>query len=282
MRIVVITNVQPLAERLVPFLLDMGHEPVAVIAQRTTEERAHNPRAFGPIPYSNPAPPFGVDLLLPSHKDRLAPLLRVYEPDVTLCWGFGWKIPQEALDVARLGSVNQHPAKLPQHRGPIPFAWAFRDGLSEFGCTWHRMDAELDTGNILAQTTIPILDDDFEIMDFAPRVGLAAMQLLPQVFERLEAGDPGDVQPTEGVSWAGHFEQDDYAEVDLARTARETHNQVRAWQMTFDMTDARGPYLELDGERRLLTRTSLTDPGGDARPVECADGPIWIVSSEPA
>ena len=110
---------------------------------------------------------------------------------------------------------------------------------------------------------------------------MAAMQLLPHVFERLEAGDPGDVQPTEGVSWAGHFEQDDYAEVDLTKTAREAHNQVRAWRMTFNMTDARGPYLELDGERHLITRTSLTDPGGDARRVECADGPIWIVSSEP-
>ena len=281
MRIVVITNVQPIAERLIPFLRDLGHEPVAVIAQRTTEERAEHAATNGPLPYSNVIAPFGVDLLFPTSKETLAPLLRVYEPDVTLCWGFGWKIPQEALDVARLGSVNQHPAKLPQHRGPIPFAWAFRDGLDDFGVTWHRMDAELDTGNILAQTTIPILDDDFEIMEFAPRVGMAAMQLLPQVFERLEGGDPGDVQPTEGVSWAGHFEQDEYAEVDLTKTARETHNQVRAWRMTFNMTDARGPYLELDGERHLITRTSLTDPGGDARRVECADGPIWIVSSEP-
>lgn len=282
LRIVLISNVQPITERLIPFLRELGHEPVAVIAQRSTEEKAQAAEANGPLPYSNVRPPFDVDLVLMHDKSRLAPILRVYKPDVTLCWGFGWKIPQEALDVARLGSVNQHPAKLPQHRGPIPFAWAFRDGLGEFGSTWHRMDAELDTGNILAQTTIPILDDDCDILDFAPRIGLAAMQLLPQVFERLEAGDPGDPQPTEGISWAGHFEQDSYAEVDLAKTARETHNQVRAWRTTFNMTNSRGPYLELDGERHLLLRTSLTDSGGDARRIECADAPLWIVASEPA
>lgn len=280
MKLAIISNVQPIAERLIPFLRDLGHDPVAVIAQRALEDKAHDAAANGPLPYSNVIAPFGVDLHFVSDKSRLAPVLRVYEPDVTLCWGFGWKIQQEALDVARLGSVNQHPAKLPQHRGPVPFAWAFRDGLAEFGSTWHRMDAELDTGSILAQTTVPILDDDCEILDFAPRIGFAAKQLLPRVFERLEAGDPGDPQPTEGVSWAGHFEQDEYAEVELTKTARETHNQVRAWQFTFDIADSRGPYLELDGERHRLVRTSLTDPGGDARRIECADAPLWIVRSE--
>ena len=58
------------------------------------------------------------------------------------------------------------------------------------------------------------------------------------------------------------------------------HNQVRAWAMTFGMYDIVAPVAELDGERVKLLRTSLVDPGGDARRVECGDGPIWIVESE--
>ena len=38
---------------------------------------------------------------------------------------------------------------------------------------------------------------------------------------------------------------------------------------------------ELDGERVRIVRTSLHDPGGDARRVECGDGPLWIVASDP-
>ena len=49
---------------------------------------------------------------------------------------------------------------LPRHRGPIPLAWAFRDGDGQYGVTWHRMDAELDTGPILAQATVPMEDDE--------------------------------------------------------------------------------------------------------------------------
>ena len=198
-----------------------------------------------------------------------------------LCCGFGWKLPQEALDVARLGAVNWHPALLPRHRGPIPFAWALREGDKEFGITWHRMDAELDTGPILAQGTVPIDDEDVTIEHIGPKVNEASFALLPRVFERLAAGDPGDPQPAEGASWAGHFDED-YAAVDWSQPAREIHDQVRAWRLTFEMSPVPGPIAELDGERLKLLRTSLTDPGNGARAVETGDGNLWIVESQPA
>jgi len=143
------------------------------------------------------------------------------------------------------------------------------------------MDAELDTGPILAQTTLPIEDEWSTIEDMAPHLIGASLAQLPQVFARLEAGDPGDPQPTEGVTWAGVFE-DDYATVDWSQPARKIHDQVRAWQLSFDQSAVSGPIAELDGERVKLLRTSLTDPGDGAQPVECGDGRIWVVESEPA
>jgi methionyl-tRNA formyltransferase len=98
--------------------------------------------------------PRGLSILLAQDRDAVAGLLGGLDLDVTLCWGFSWKFPQEALDVPRLGSVNQHPGRLPRHRGPYPMAWAVRDGDDVFGLTWHRMDADYDTGPILAETTV--------------------------------------------------------------------------------------------------------------------------------
>ena len=170
---------------------------------------------------------------------------------------------------------------LPRHRGPIPFAWALREGDKEFGITWHRMDAEFDTGPILAQGTVPIDDEDVTIEQIGQKVNRASFELLPRVFERLAAGDPGDPQPTGGASWAGLFDED-YAAVDWTQPAREIHNQVRAWALTFGLSPVPGPIAELDGERLKLLRTSLIDPGNGARPVETGDGNLWIVESEPA
>ena len=278
-RIVIISMVPPVAEPLIAHLRELGHEPVAwLIARRKKgDERPLPP--WGEI--TDSMAPSGVSLLFARDKEAVAPLLRGLEPDLVLCWGFGWKLPQEALDVPRLGSVNHHPAFLPRHRGPIPLAWALRENDGTFGMTWHRMDAELDTGAILAQKTVPIEDDWTTIEEMAPALLQGAFELLPQVFERLAAGDPGDPQSPQGVSWAGMFEED-YATVDWSQPARKIHDQVRAWHLTFGMGEVTGPIAELDGERVKVLRSSLTDPGDGARAVECGDGTLWILESEPA
>jgi methionyl-tRNA formyltransferase len=277
-RIVLISTVFPVVERLAPFLEELGHDPVAVLAARPSPEHMTQQRHDFVTGMITGAPP-GLDVLYPKDKHSLAPLLRAYEPDLAICWGYPWKIPPEALTVPRLGAINQHPAPLPRHRGPIPLAWALRDGLEEYGVTWHRMDENLDTGAILAQTTVPVLDEETTIMEIGPRLGIAAFSLLPRVLERIAAGDPGEPQREEDATWAGHF-GDDYATVDFSKTAREVHNQVRAWGLTFGLAPVRGPYTVLDGERVRVVRTSLAEDPDAIATVECADAPIWILEVE--
>ncbi len=278
LRIAVISAVLPVVEPLIAHLRELGHDPVAWLMARRKEGDDRPLPPWGEI--TDQKAPDGVSLLFARDKFAVAPLLRGLEPDVVLCWGFSWKLPQEALDVPRLGAVNQHPAPLPRHRGPLPMAWALREGDRQFWVTWHRMDAELDTGPILAQTTVPIEDDETTIEQMGPKLVQASLDLLPKVFERLAAGDPGDAQSTEGASWASHFEED-YADVDWSQPARKIHDQVRAWHLTFGMGAVVGPITELEGERVKLLRTSLTDPGDGARAVDCGDGRLWIVESEP-
>jgi methionyl-tRNA formyltransferase len=277
LRVLAICAVKPLADALIDTLRDLGHDPVALLTAR----RVGAPPRPAFLDLTDASAPTGLDLLLPHDKRTIEPLLRAYEPDLMVCWGFPWKISQAALDVPRLGSINMHPALLPRHRGPIPLAWALRDGDPVWGTTWHRMDAELDTGNLLAQGSVPIEDDDVDIAEFADKLRASAVGLLPRALERVIAGDPGDPQPSEGATWAGHFEDDEYARIDWSHPARAIHNQVRAWHLTFGLSALRAPRAELGGEQVVVLQTRLTDPGGGARRVECGDGPIWVVATEP-
>jgi methionyl-tRNA formyltransferase len=274
-RVVLITTVPPVAHSLTTFLREAGHEPVAVLSARWTGALASDR-----LPMGDQSAPSGLDVVLARDKWSIEPMLRAARPDLVLCWGFPWRIPLAALQVPRLGSVNCHPALLPRHRGPIPLAWAFRDGDGQFGITWHRMDAELDTGDTLAQTTVPMHDDDFSIDVVGPRIGAAAIGLLPTVLARVAAGDPGDPQPADGASWAGHFGED-YAAVDWSWPARRIHDQVRAWAFTFGLAPVVGPVGELDGRQVRIVRTAMVDPGSDARRVETGDGPLWVIEAEP-
>ena len=259
-RIVVISMVLPLVEQLVPLLRALGHEPVAwLIARRPPGWRLP---PWGEI--GDSSAPQGLSVLFAADKWAVEPLLRGLEPDLALCAGFPWKLPQAAVEVPQLGSINQHPALLPRHRGPVPLAWALREDDPTFGVTWHRMDAELDTGPILAQGAVPIEDDDCTIDEVGPKVSRLSFDLLPHALARIAAGDPGDPQPGAGASWAGHFGAD-YASVDWSQPTRAIHNQVRAWRLTFGLSPVQGPIAQLDGKPVKLLRTSLTDPGAGAR-----------------
>ena len=281
LRIVLVSNVPPITERMVPVLRDLGHEVPGLVASRRPPDWPAPPA--GDLRMSDESAPADLDLLFAKDTHSVEYLLAAYEPDLMLCWGFPWKLPRAALDVPRLGSVNCHPGPLPRHRGPVPFAWTLRSGDSHYGTTWHRMDAELDTGAILAQATVPVEDTDTTIFDFGPRIGEAAIGLLPEVLDKVVAGDPGEPQDESLATWAGHFEDDEYAVVDWSQPARAIHDQVRAWWLTFNLSGVVAPRAVLgEGERVRLVRTSLTDPGdGTGRRVECGDGPLWILESEP-
>jgi methionyl-tRNA formyltransferase len=239
----------------------LGHEIVGVIVGRPT---TGDPEAFlEAVP--------GADVLFPASPRSLEPLLRACEPDLGLCAGFPWRVPQEAIDVPRHGIVNSHPTLLPKGRGPFPWAWAVRLGETELGITFHYMDATFDTGNVLAQKPIPFAEDDTH-ETFSAKLEDATRELLPEVLAKVEAGDPGMPQGT--AQYQPAFEPE-YAVVDTGRSALEVHRQVRAWSWV-PLRARRGPVL--DGER--LVRTSLTEVPG-ARRIECADAPLWIVESAP-
>jgi methionyl-tRNA formyltransferase len=271
MRVVVITVLPLVAQGYAEILRRLGHEPVAVIAPRR--------RAPGA-----PATPFAaehvaddppeVDVLFAATKHSIAGLLRGYEPDVALCTGFPWLIPTEAIGVPKHGIVNGHPSLLPRHRGPFPIAWAVRSGETEIGLTYHLMDAEFDTGNVLAQAPIPLADDDTEATLFE-RFPAFASELLPVVFDRLARGDRGE--PQESGDYEGAFE-DDYRFVDVTQTAADVHRQTRAWSFVPPTVPEAGPILERRGTRVRLVRTSLTQVAG-AEELACADGSLWIVES---
>jgi methionyl-tRNA formyltransferase len=139
------------------------------------------------------------------------------------------------------------------------------------------MDAQFDTGNVLAQKPIPLADDETEETLFAQFSAVTA-ELLAVVFERLARGDRGD--PQQGGEYQSVFE-DDYRFVDLTQTASEVHRQTRAWSFIPPILPSMGPLFERDGTRVRLLRTSLTEVPGSER-IDCADGPLWILETVPA
>jgi methionyl-tRNA formyltransferase len=294
LRIVLVTMIPEVTVAYARLLRRLGNEPVAVMT-------VANPRGrHGLSPYEREsfkelvvqAPP-ELDLVVPSGRARIAPLLGVYQPDALLCVAFPWLIPASALAVPRLGCVNVHPSLLPRWRGPNPIAWTLRVGDPVLGLTYHRMDEHFDTGPILAQGSLPLDDEDTFQAGVIQKLDALGAELLPTAIQRLAAGDPGDPQPTEGATYAPRFE-DEFVWLDWTRPAREIHNQVRSW-ITPSVSGRMGALATIEGARVRVWRTRLIDgarrlgePGTVRRSqrgellVQCGDEPILVVDRHPA
>jgi methionyl-tRNA formyltransferase len=274
-KVVLVSQVLPAVLGFDGAMRAAGHDPVALLTTRREPSGVDRYPEFHTLMSGAPA---HLDILIPRDKTRMASMIGPYEPDLLVCMGFPWLIPREVLAIPRLGAVNGHPSLLPRHRGPAPVAWAIRNGETEVGFSFHRMDEHFDTGRLLAQSSVPLDGTEDSWVTLGDKLAPMALGLIPRVLERIAAGDPGDPQEGE-PSYAGFF-GDDYAHIDWGLPAREVHNQVRAWRfMPFARDGVRGPLAELDGTTIRVLRTRLE--AGEGQKVECGDGPLWVIETEP-
>ena len=78
-------------------------------------------------------------------------------PDLIIVGSWSEKFKKPIIDLPKLGTVNCHPSLLPAYRGPNPYMQVILHGEKETGVTLHLMDENLDTGPILLQKRIDII-----------------------------------------------------------------------------------------------------------------------------
>jgi phosphoribosylglycinamide formyltransferase-1 len=113
--------------------------------------------------------------------------LRKHEVEAVVLAGFMRLLTPAFLGAFPARIINVHPSLLPAFPGVHSQAQAFRYGVKVAGCTVHFVDAGMDTGAIIAQTAVPVLDDDDEER-LRLRILAEEHRLLPQAVRDLAAG----------------------------------------------------------------------------------------------
>ena len=154
--------------------------------------------------------------------------LKQLRPDLIVVAAFGQILPQAILDTPRFGCVNVHTSLLPKYRGAAPIQWAILNDETETGVTIMKMDAGMDTGDILAQASTPIFpQDNGETLH--DRLAALGADLLAQTVADYVAGKiTPRSQPAEGVSCARKITKAD-GRLDWSQPARALWNRVRAF-----------------------------------------------------
>jgi methionyl-tRNA formyltransferase len=211
-------------------LVEAGHSvPIAVTQPDRPRDRGLE-MAVSPV--KETATRLGVDVLQPATLKNNAEFrgrLRETKPDAIIVVGYGRIIPQWMIDLPRFGNLNLHASLLPKYRGAAPIQWAIASGESVTGVTTMRIDAGLDTGDILMQREIPIaLEDTAETL--GPILASLGAELMIETLRELEGGQIHPIpQDPSRATLAPILKKED-GRMDFARSARDLLNRLRGFQ----------------------------------------------------
>jgi methionyl-tRNA formyltransferase len=175
-------------------------------------------------------------------------LLQKLSPDCIVIIAYGQIIPARLLTIPKFGWINLHASLLPKYRGAAPINWAIVNGETKTGATTMRIDAGMDTGDMLLQSELEI----------------GASETAPELSRRLsEAGAPLMVETLRGLATGTIVPRpQDHSNASLApilkkedgriawtRPAQEIYNRMRGfapWPGAY--TEFRGQTCHLWGE----------------------------------
>jgi methionyl-tRNA formyltransferase len=186
--------------------------------------------------------------------------LAAIRPDAIIVVGYGRIIPQWMIDLPRLGDLNLHASLLPKYRGAAPIQWAIANGESVTGVTTMRIDAGLDTGDILMQREIPIgAEDTAETL--GPKLASIGADLMVETLRGLENGQIRATPQDHSQATLAPILKKEDGRMDFSRSARDLFNRLRGfhpWPGAF--TIFRGKTLQVH-RARLAQHAVRLAPG---------------------
>jgi methionyl-tRNA formyltransferase len=154
--------------------------------------------------------------------------LRTMAPHAIVIIAYGQIIPARLLPIPRLGWINLHASLLPKYRGAAPIHWAVANGETITGNTTMRIDAGMDTGEMLLQQQLPIGPDETS-PELADRLSHAGAPLLLDTLRGLQSGTlVPRRQDGSQANYAPMLKREDGL-IDWARPAHEIYNRMRGF-----------------------------------------------------
>lgn len=179
--------------------------------------------------------------------------IKKLRPDIVLLLQWGYILKPEAIALAPT-CINLHFSYLPFNRGKNPNVWSIIDGTPA-GITFHMIDPGIDTGDIIAQATVPVVSIDTG-KDLYEKLNEKSISLFKEIWPRLAQNNikPKKQKKELGVFHKGKdLQRLDYIDLDKKYQARNLINLLRA--RTFPPFP--GAYFMDDSGKKVYIRVYL-------------------------
>jgi methionyl-tRNA formyltransferase len=185
------------------------------------------------------------------------PIFAGLNADAYVVVAYGKILPQWLLDTPRLGAYNVHASLLPKYRGAAPIHWAIANGETRTGITTMKLDAGMDTGDLLLQQEISIEPEDTSasIHDRLCEIGA---EMMLKTLEELEKGTAKTIPQDPALATYAPMLKKSDGLLDWSQSAVSIHNRIRAFNPW------PGTYTQLEGQTLRIWKARPAEALGDS------------------
>src|SRR5260370_9666368 len=216
-------------------LVQSDFEIVGVITQPDRPRGRGQKVSFSPVKVAALAANVAVHQPEKIRAPETEALLQKLSPDCVVIIAYGQIIPPRLLPIPKLGWINLHATLLPKYRGAAPINWAIVNGETRTGVTTMRIDAGMDTGEMLLRREIEIGPNE-TAPELTIRMADLGAPLMAETLRGLAAGTiASKPQNHAQASYAPLLKRED-GRIDWKRAALEIYNRMR-WFAPWPGTD---------------------------------------------
>lgn len=165
--------------------------------------------------------------------------------DLVVSFLYWKKIKEPLISYPKLGSINFHPAPLPEYKGVAPYTKGIIDGVDQWGVTAHYIDAEIDTGDIIKKHPVDISNKDTS-KSLAARSNCQLFQLFVDVMNSFMAGNqPRGTKQEDNGSYFSKKDFEKLREIKKTDSRQLIERKIRA----FWCPPHEGAYVIVNGVR---------------------------------
>lgn len=226
----------------------------------------------------------GIDVAQPfsiKNDPEFVDLLKQINPELIVVAAFGQILPQSVLDIPIHGCINVHGSLLPEYRGAAPMQYAILDGKTETGVTIMKMEASLDTGDMISSAKTEI--DRKDIVELSEELAELGANLAAEAVKQIERGQETYTKQDDSLSSYAHMISKEDGYTDFNASAVSIDNKIRAfkaWPGTYTTVGDKilkifeaVPTKDVDDEAPYGT---VIEVDRDSFVVRCADGALKI------
>ena len=172
-------------------------------------------------------------------------------PDIIITCAYGQIIPEEILNKPKYGCINVHGSLLPKLRGGAPIHHAIIDGEKETGITIMYMDKLMDSGDIISQKKISILNED-NLDSLYTKMSQLGAELLIETLPSIINGTNERIKQDESKVTFGYNITKEEEKINFSKSSQEIYNQIRG------LNSFPGAYCILDDKRLKVYTSEIT------------------------